>query len=434
MNSDPRQLLDRSPMSALQVVVIAVTIALNALDGFDVLAISFASPGIVAEWGIDRAALGFVLAAEFIGMGIGSLLLGGVADKFGRRPMMLGCLVLMSSGMFMVTTASSILQLAVWRVTTGVGIGGMLAATNAVAAEYSNLKRRHLCVSLMATGYPVGAVLGGIIAANLLKDHSWRSVFYFGSIATAAMIPTVWFLVPETIHWLTAKNPPNALTKINRTLARIGLDAVNALPITERTRKTSYGMLFAPSLIRTTLLVAAAYFFHVITFYFILKWVPQIVVDMGFAASAAAGVLVWANVGGATGGFVLGLLSQRFSLKSLTIGGMLMSSIMVIVFGYAPADLGYLAALCACVGFFTNGVMVGMYAVFAQTFPTALRASGTGFSIGLGRGGSMLSPILVGILFQADVELPAVALVVACGSLVAAIALSCLRIDSPAKE
>src|SRR5690606_7317009 len=125
-------------MSRLQITAVAITIALNALDGFDVLAISFASPGIAAEWRIDPAALGFVLSMELIGMSIGSVLLGGVADRIGRRRTMLGCLVLMTVGMFMATTSRGIVDLSCWRIVTGLGIGGMLAATAAVAAEVSN--------------------------------------------------------------------------------------------------------------------------------------------------------------------------------------------------------------------------------------------------------------------------------------------------------
>ncbi len=189
MNTDPRDTIANSPMSWLQIIVVAITVGLNALDGFDVLSISFASPGIAAEWGIDRAALGIVLSMELIGMALGSIFLGGLADKIGRRPTMLGCLVVMAVGMFMVTNVKGLIDLSVWRILTGVGIGGMLAAINAVAAEFSNLKRRDLSVSIMSIGYPIGAVIGGIIVARLLQSHDWRSVFYFGAGITAAFIP-----------------------------------------------------------------------------------------------------------------------------------------------------------------------------------------------------------------------------------------------------
>lgn len=418
-------------MSAMQIVVIAVTIGLNALDGFDVLSISYASPGIMAEWGINRAALGFVLSAELVGMAIGSILLGGVADRIGRRPTMLGCLMVMTVGMYMVTTTSDLITLSVWRVVTGFGIGGMLTAINAIAAEYSNGRRKHLSVSLMAVGYPVGAVIGGSIIAPMLDDYGWRSVFYFGAAVTAAFIPLVYFLIPESVHWLTRKQPAGALEQINRTLRRMGHQAIAALPhVAEAVRRRSVGDIFTPGLIAVTLIVTSAYFFHITTFYYILKWIPEIVVRMGFEPSSAAGVLIWANVGGALGGATLGFLTIRFDLKRLTIAVLLLSTVMVSVFGHTPADLDRLALVCAVAGFCTNAGIVGLYAIFAHAFPTHVRATGTGFAIGIGRGGSVLAPVIAGFLFEGGMGLPGVSLFMASGSLIAAAVLALLRLQS----
>jgi benzoate transport len=435
VNADPRETLLRAPMSTLQFVAIAVTIGLNALDGFDVLSISFASPGIRAEWGIDRAALGIVLSMELFGMALGSIFLGGVADKIGRRRTILGCLVLMTVGMYMASRVTSLVDLSIWRVVTGVGIGGMLAAINAAAAEFSNAKNRHLSVSLMAIGYPIGAVLGGLVVARLLKTQDWRAVFHFGAAITAAFIPLVYVFVPESVHWLTRKQPAGALEQINRTLKRMGHAAIAALPeIHEHVRRRSVGDIFRPGLIATTLLVTVAYFFHVTTFYFIIKWIPDIVVkDMGFTQAAAAGVLVWTNVGGATGGAVLGLLAIRYGIKPLTIVVMILSTVMVTIFGHSPPDLVKLALICAAAGFCTNAAIVGMYAIFAQAFPTHVRASGTGVAVGVGRGGSVLSPAIAGFLFQGGLDLPTVALLMSVGSLAAAVLIMMLKLK-PASE
>jgi benzoate transport len=431
MNSDPRDVIAHSPMSTLQMVVVGITIALNALDGFDILSISFASPGIATEWGIDRAALGIVLSMELIGMAIGSIVLGGVADKIGRRPTILGCLVVMATGMLMATTVTGLVDLSIWRVVTGLGIGGMLAAINAVAAEFSSTQRRHLSVSLMSIGYPVGAVLGGIVAAQLLKGNDWRSVFYFGAAITATLIPITFFAMPESVHWLARKQPEGALERINRAMARMGHAATTALPaIADDVRRRSVSDIFSPGLVSVTAVVSLAYFFHITTFYFILKWVPKIVADFGFDASSAAGVLVWTNVGGATGGAVLGFLTLRFGVKALTIVVMLLSTVMVALFGQTPPDLRQLSMICAAAGFCTNAAIVGMYAIMAQAFPTHVRASGTGFAVGVGRGGSVLAPIIAGFLFTAGHPLPSVAFMMSLGSLVAAGILSFLKLET----
>lgn len=420
-------------MSPLQVWVVALTVALNALDGFDVLSISFASPGIATEWGIDRGALGIVLSMELIGMAIGSVLLGGLADTVGRKPTVVGCLVVMAAGMLAATTSTSIVALSVWRVVTGLGIGGMLAAINAVAAEFSNARRKHLSVSLMSIGYPSGAVLGGLVAARLLQGNDWRSVFYFGAAVTAALIPIFLFTAPESVHWLARKQPAGALDRVNAALARMGHPRVAALPsVATDLRRTSAADIFAPGLVATTTLVTLAYFFHITTFYFIVKWIPKIVVDLGFAASSAAGVLVWTNVGGATGGAVLGLLTQKFRVVPLTVATLLLSTVMVTMFGQTSADLQQLSLICFAAGFCTNAGIVGLYAIIAQAFPTHVRASGTGFTIGVGRGGSVLAPILAGFLLNGGYSLSITAFVMALGSIFGAGMLLLLKLDTEA--
>jgi benzoate transport len=432
--ADPRDVIAREPMSRLQMVVVGLTIALNALDGFDVLSISFASPGIAREWNIMPGALGIVLSMELIGMAIGSILLGGVADRIGRRPTILGCLTLMTIGMTMATTVRGIVDLSVWRVITGLGIGGMLAAINAVSAEFSNSQRRNLSVSLMSIGYPVGAVLGGIVVARLLRGNAdWRVVFYFGAAMTALLIPLVYFAIPESVHWLARRQPKNALDKINAAMGRMGHPPATALPVIAADARTrSVAEIFAPGLLATTAIVTLAYFFHITTFYFIVKWIPKIVVDMGFAQSTAAGILVWTNVGGATGGAIFGLLTLRFGLKPLTISLLVMSTIAVTLFGRSPADLDRLSLICAIAGFCTNAGIVGLYAIIAQAFPTQVRAFGTGFTVGVGRGGSVLAPIIAGYLFQYGYSLPTVALTMAMGSTLGAGVLLWLKLgDRP---
>jgi MFS family permease len=162
--------------------------------------------------------------------------------------------------------------------------------------------------------------------------------------------------------------------------------------------------------------------------------VPKIVVDMGFTPASAAGVLVWTNVGGATGGAILGLLTMRYGIKPLTIAVMILSTVMVTLFGHSPSDLKSLSMICAAAGFCTNAAIVGMYAIFAQAFPTHIRASGTGFAVGVGRGGAMLAPAIAGFLFQGGLPLPTVALMMSFGSVIAAVLVAMLKLDTKQSE
>jgi MFS family permease len=356
---DPRSLIADAPMSRLQIVAVVLAIALNALDGFDVLSISFAAPGIATEFGIDPTALGLVLSMELIGMAAGSVLLGMLADRVGRRPVMLGCLVVMATGMALASTAASLGPLTAYRLFTGIGIGGMLATTNAVVAEFSNRRRRNLAIAIMGGGYPVGAVVGGAIASVLLTSgHSWQAIFHLGALATACFIPLV---------------------------------------------------------------------LHIMTFYFFVKWVPKLVVDMGYTQGQASSVLVWANVGGASGSLFISLLTQKLPVRWLSMGAMLLGAAFVVYFGQPHGSLNDLAIVAGIAGFFLNGATVGLYFMFAQSYPTSLRATGTGLIIGIGRGGAALGPILAGVLLQSGMSVPVVAIFLAFGSLFAAGALLLLR-------
>jgi benzoate transport len=431
MTTDPRRLIASSPMTRAQILVIAITVACTGLDGFDILAISFASPGIAHEWGIDRAALGVVLSMELLGMAIGAISLGALADRAGRRNTLLLCLGLMSIGMGIIPFSHTIPTLCGLRILTGLGIGGMFATANAVAAETSNAKHRDLCVTLMTVGYPLGAICGGSIAAVLLRHYDWRSIFVVGAAATIAMIPVVISNLPESVAWLCNRRPEHQLRRVNQSLRRLGFAEIQVLPPQERGELPERQRLLGAEFSRTTVLLTLVYTLHFVTFYFLLKWVPKIVVDMGYPASSAAGVLVWANVGGAIGGAGIGLLSKRYAIRRLTVGLLLASALMVWLFGHGQASLLQMSVVCTLTGICTSGGGAGIYAVIARSYPANIRASGTGFVIGVGRGGTVLAPIIAGFLFSIGYSLQVVALLMGCGSLVAAGLLATLSRSTP---
>ena len=421
---DPRGIIEQSPMGLRQWIVVALMVALNALDGFDVLSSAFAAPGLSKEWGVPRAALGVVLSAELVGMGFGSMLLGGLADKFGRKPLMLVCLLDMAIGMGMAHNAHGVSDLTAWRFVTGIGIGGMLAATNAMTAEVSNTAWRSLAMSLYVVGYPLGGVIGGDAAQSwLLVDHDWRAVFLFGAVVTAALIPLVWLLVPETPAFFAATRPEGAVGKINRSLKAFGLPLITGLP--ERAagalKPRVTDILSNPKLRPVTLLLAFAYLFHTITFYFVLKWAVKIVADAGFTQPQAASTLTFANVGGVIGGLLFGFLMKRWQIKPPTIAMLLLGIVAVTWFGTGHATLWGWRLAAGLAMFCTNAAIVGFYAAFALGFPAHARATGTGFVLGIGRAGAAGSPILAGFLFKAlgNDHLTVVAALMSLGSAIA---------------
>ena len=419
--TNPIAVIDQNPMSTRQWIVVILMILLNALDGFDVLASAFAAPGISKEWGIPRSELGIVLSAELIGMGFGSILLGGMADKVGRKPTMLLCLVIMALGMYAAHAATTIPWLTAFRFFTGLGIGGMLAATNAVVAESTSSASRSLAMALYVIGYPIGGVIGGYAAQSwLLVDYDWRAVFLFGAVTTAVMIPLVMLLVPETPAFHAARRAPDALQKVNKSLRALMQPVIDALPLVkaDAVKPKVSDILSKPGLRKVTWFLALGYMVHTLTFYFVLKFAVQIVSDAGFTQPQAASTLTVANIGGAIGGFLFGFLLKKWDIKGPTIGAMLFGIGAVVWFGMGHESLNAWRFAAFMTMFCLNAAIVGYYAAFARGFPAYARATGTGFALGIGRAGAAGSPILAGFLFTAlgnDQLLP-VAIIMTIGS------------------
>ena len=425
MAGDPRDTLASSPMRPLQIAIVAVCIALNGLDGFDVLAISFASPGIATEWGIDKAQLGIVLSMELLGMAAGSIVIGNVADRIGRRGTILACLAIMMTGMFAATATHSPVELSAARLFTGLGIGGMLSSTSALVSEFSNQRRHNLNVSLNIAGYSMGAIVGGVVVTRLLAGGSdWRAIFEFGAIVTAVLLPVAFFTIQESVDYLVTRRPANALEAVNRVLAKLRHPAISELPpALPKAQESTIAALFSSSYGLTTALLSVCYFTEIMLFYFILKWVPKIVVDMGFTATEGARVLVFANIGNLAGAILIGFAAQRFQPRGLIIGSLVTAFATVVVFGLGIRDLSIMSVIVAVACFFINASVVGLYPIMANAYPARLRATGTGFVIGIGRGGSALGPIVVGYLFKNGASLMTVSLAMGAGALVAAVML-----------
>jgi MFS family permease len=418
--TNPINVINDTAMSSRQWIVVVLMVLLNALDGFDVLSSAFAAPGITAEWGIPRSELGVVLSAELVGMGFGSVILGGMADKFGRKNTMLLCLVLMAAGMFLASIAGGVVPMVAYRFLTGIGIGGMLAATNAVTAESSNTVWRKTAIAAYVAGYPLGAIIGGIAASEwLLPDHGWRAIFVFGGVVTALLIPVVMLLVPETAAYHAGKGD---LAGVNKTLAAFKKPAIDSLPVaaTGAVKPKVTDILSNPQLRPVTLLLAFGYMFHTITFYYILKFAVQIVSDYppGYPPSEAATVLTWANVGGFTGSLLFGFVMARLGIRWPTALALLIGSLMVASFGLGRGSLSGWQLATVLTGFFTNAAISGYYAAFARGFPAYARATGTGFVLGVGRLGAAGSPLIAGALFTllGNDELLTVSVVMALGS------------------
>nr|WP_295662009.1 MFS transporter [Polymorphobacter sp.] len=420
--------LAKAPMSRVQIAAVALSVALNALDGFDVLSITFAAPGITKAWGIGPAQLGIALSSGLVGMSIGSLALAPLGDRHGRRPLILASLVFMAVGMLLTATSTGIVTLCLWRVLTGVGIGGMVATINAVASEFANERRRDLSVAVMTIGLPLGGLIGGFAVAELVVTHGWQSIFVAGGLVTAVFIPIVWFGLPESLEFLARQGTPAARQQIDRILARMGHPplaagvVLTAAPVS----RGSFVELFGPRFRVVTLLIVAAYFLHITTFYFFSGWLPKLLTDIGYTAPDAIRTSALMSLGGVLGGSAFGWAAPRFGLTRLVVFAMVGTAVTFVVFGHV-SGLAALQGMAFLAGIFVYSGIVGLYALIARTFPAELRVTGTGLAIGIGRAGAVLGPVIGGFLIAAGTSIALSIAIVGSGALVAAGLLLALR-------
>ena len=235
MTTDIVASMKEGPMRPVQVLAVTICVVINMIDGFDVLVMAFTASSIAAEWSLQPQSVGILLSSGLFGMAAGSLFLAPIADKIGRRNTILVCLIIISGGMLASAFTWSMSSLASARVVTGIGIGGMLASITTITAEYSSHKRQGFAISMVQSGYPVGATIGGTIAAFLIVAYGWRSVYVFGAACTVVMIPLVLRYLPESLEYLIERKPRNALEKVNQLLDKLGMDQIAVLPASQRT-------------------------------------------------------------------------------------------------------------------------------------------------------------------------------------------------------
>ncbi len=421
MSVDIRAMVRDGRMSRFQIVAVTVCMAINALDGFDVLSIAFTGPKIAKDWLLAPTELGLLFSAGLAGMMLGSLLLSPLADAIGRRFLVLLGLILITIGMASSGFAHDLKELALLRVFTGLGIGSLLSSINTIVMEYASEKRKAFAIAFMAVGYPVGATIGGTIAVFLIAAYGWRSVFFFGASLSAVLIPLAYVTLPESLDFLLAKRRGNALARINALLGRMGRPLLDALPApAAKIDGDMRGALTADFAWRTAR-ICAAYFLAMIPFYFMLNWTPKVLVDQGLSLSTGISGAVVMNGAGVFGGLLFGAIANRIGLRPLTAVCMVLFFAAVAGFGAVGKDLTLLLILAGAVGFFMIGMISGLYAVIGAMYATRVRNTGTGLALGIGRLGAVVGPYLGGMLIGAGWSRPLYCAALAAPLLIAAI-------------
>jgi benzoate transport len=416
--------LKKEPMNVGQWLIVLICIGALALDGYDVLSIAFAAPGMTQEWGLSKSVLGIVLSLELAGMAVGSIFLGSLADTHGRRPVILWGLVIITLGMLAAGLAPNIYVLGLARLLTGIGIGCILTTSAAIASDYCNDKNRVMAVTLVAGGFPLGIYFGASFLAPLLKQYDWRITFYLGSIMSFFFIPLIYFYVPETVSFLNRNRPPNALERIQKIMTRLGHTPPNSLGLDIDHDPNTVGLksLFGSSLALITIILCFAYLANIVTYYYFVKWLPTLVTDLGYTASQAAEVLGIISLGGVIGAITLGLGARFIPVLYLMVLGLMLTAIGVAAFPYFSDSLSSMKLVGFLTGFVCFGATSGFFGLFAISFPSSVLGSGAGVVLGVGRAGAILGPMVPGFLFAAGLAFKSIAIIMASGSFLASLA------------
>ncbi len=403
MSQDLQRRLAQGPITAFQLTVIALCVGLNMLDGFDVLAMSFAASGVKADWHLHDGQLGALLSAGLVGMGLGSLTLGPCADRWGRRIIVLLAVTLAGLGMMGSALTRDYAELLALRVLTGIGIGGTIASVAVIVSEYAPDNRRGTALAIYATGYSIGATIGGALAAYAIPRYGWRAAFVIGGTLSLLMLPLAWRKLPESLDFLLTRRPPSGLRRVNAVLRGMGqpsLTVLEPLTVSNQSSQDSVGAQLRLLVRPSTLLVWIVFFCTMAGFYFILSWTPRLLNAAGLSAGQGMTGGVLLNLGGIAGCGLFACAAARADTHRLLLGALIGSALLIAVFGLVMSRLDIALWTALLLGIIANAAMAGLYAVGPPLYPTAVRTTGMGWAIGIGRFGAILAPLASGALLD----------------------------------
>jgi MFS transporter, AAHS family, 4-hydroxybenzoate transporter len=416
--------IDSQPVGGFQIRLLLTCAAVLFLDGFDTQAMGYVAPALAKEWGLSKAALGPVFGAGLFGLMIGALVFGPLADRVGRKKIIILSTFAFGIGALVTAAVQDVTTLLIIRFLTGLGLGGAMPNAIAMTSEFNPQRRRATMVMIMFCGFSVGAALGGMLAAGLIPHYGWRSVFIVGGVAPLIMVPILALKLPESVRFLALQD--KAPARVAELLGRINPKAAFASDTRFVIQETHLAGIPVVHLFRerrtaTTLLLWVVFFMSLLDLYFLSNWLPTVLNDLGASVSEAVVIGSMLQVGGVVGTFVLGSLIDRFSFRALTL----------VYFGavFAVGAIGQLSHSAVLVtiaifaaGFCIVGGQIAANALAAAFYPTSMKATGVGWALGIGRIGSIVGPVVGGVLLEQKWSPAAVFMAAAAAALCAALA------------
>lgn len=413
--------MDTIPMSNLQLSTIIICFVMNMLDGMDVLVISYTAPAIAKAWSIGPEVLGTVFSSGLIGMTLGTLFIAPYADKIGRKNLILFSACLMGICIYLTSYATSVNSLLAYRFFSGIGIGCMLASTAALTAEFTPNKSRDFWVSFVISGYPIGAVLSGLVAAKVIPAEGWENMFKYAGLASLTAIPLIIFFLSESLDFYFRAQPKNALPKINAILNKMGFQAINILPEKAKSLPAiPVNKLLEGKFKKPSIELWIALFMAFAALYFMTSWIPKLASDAGLSLSLAIYAGTVFNIGAFFGIVTQGYFSSKYGLKK-TIGIILiLTALLMACFNFFIGS-DFILIVFAFLGFGIQGGFVGLYAFAARMYPSEFKTTGIGWAMGAGRIGGIVGPKLGGLLIGMGLTIGTNFLIFAIPALVAGI-------------
>ena len=407
---------------------------MNTLDGMDVMVVSYAAPAIAKVWSISPQAMGSVFSAGLLGMTLGTLFIAPRADIVGRRTIILLSAMIMGLTVFSTYLAQSVEELLFFRFISGLGIGSMLASTATLASEYAPKKTKDFWVSFVMSGYPIGAVLSGLAAAQIIPAYGWRAMFQVAGVVTLITVPLIYLFLSESLDFLLKKQPKDALQKANTILSKMNRATLSELPPLSisgkkseirnpksQIEKPSITSLLTPERKASTIQLWIALFMAFASLYFLTTWIPKLASSAGLSMELAIYAGTVFNLGSFVGIMTQGYLSSIFGLRRTIFSFLAATAFLMVIFGFFKGSAMVLV-LFGLIGFGVQGGFVGLYAVAARFYPTEIRSTGVGFAMSAGRVGGIVGPLLGGLLIGAGLSMTANFMIFAIPTLLAGIA------------
>jgi len=388
--------LDDGPYATLQKIAVVLAALSIVVDGFDSQLIGFAIPVLIKEWGITRNAFAPVVAAGLIGMGFGSAFAGLFADRFGRRWAVIGSVFVFGSATCAIGLAPDIATIAALRFIAGLGIGGALPSATTMTAEFTPARFRTFAVTATIVCVPLGGMVAGLFAAEVLPAYGWRGLFFAGGVLPLLLAFLLLVALPESPRFLAHR--PHRWPELVRLLGRMARQVAPEAIFTDVREQTAekhmgFTALFRDGRARDTLAIWGAFFMCLLAVYSAFSWLPAMLTSEGLSVALAGYGLSAYNLGGVIGALLCALAIARFGSRGpllLCCAGGAASAWMILGVG-ATQHTAWLITGLGVHGLFVNAVQSTMYALCAYVYPTSVRATGTASALAFGRMGAILS-------------------------------------------